>query len=279
LTALALAIAVKGGWDADHLAEELRRAGVPPRAEVHIACNPEWEPARCPPSLLVHSVPSASLCELWGVAIANSTAPWVAVLHADALPAPGWFAAMTREIEREGWRDGYWGPVEPKPGISGGRMVGYLTEYCQFHRPLEAGLREIPGSNLVLPRDRTGNAGEFSKTRLLQQGLSPKYVPDAITLYARRNKLSDYCVRRFHHGRAYASERTPRLSLARALPLSAALPFLRTARVVHHAWLHKDLRAASVRLLPAILLAETCWSAGELIGYVTRRPGEVSALD
>ena len=77
-------------------------------------------------------------------------------------------------MEREGWSDGYWGPVEPEPNISPGRLVGYLTEYCLFHRPIEAGLKEIPGSNLVLPRERIGDAASFSKTRLLQQGLAPK---------------------------------------------------------------------------------------------------------
>jgi hypothetical protein len=158
-------------------------------------------------------------------------------------------------------------------------MLGYLTEYCQFHRPLEKGLREVPGSNLVLPRERVDAAPDFSKTRLLAQGLAPKYVADAVVLYARPNPLLDYCRRRFSHGRAYAATRTPHLPLVQALPLSAALPFVRAGRIVQHAWRHRELRGASLRLLPAILLAEACWSAGELTGYVTRRSGRTAALD
>ena len=64
-----------------------------------------------------------------------------------------------------------------------------------------------------------------------------------------------------------------------AFPLCAALPFVRAGRIVQHAWRHRELRGASLRLLPAILLAEACWSAGELTGYVTRRPGNAAAID
>lgn len=276
---LALAIAVKGAWHADRLVEELEAAGVPVETEIHVACDRQFAPPSPPPPLIVHPMTGASLFELWGIAIAKSGSAWIAVLHAAALPAPGWFAAMTREIQREGRSDGYWGPVEPKAVTTGGQMLGYLTEYCQFHRPLEKGLREVPGSNLVLPRERIDDAPDFSKTRLIGQGLAPKYVADAIVLYARGNPLLDYCRRRFSHGRAYAATRTPQLPLVKALPLCAVLPLVRMGRIVRHAWRHRQLRRPSLRLLPAILLAEVCWSAGELTGYVTRCAGRTVALD
>ena len=252
---------------------------MPRGTEVHVACDPEFAPVVPPPSLSVCPLAGASLFDLWGLAIERSRAPWVAILHAYALPGAGWLSAMEREIEREGWSDGYWGPVEPELDISPNSMVGYLTEYCQFHRPIEPKLKEIPGSNLVLPRERIGESRSFSKTRLLQEGLAPKCVPDAIVLYARPFALGDYCRRRFRHGRAYAAARSPRVPLAKAFALSAVLPFVRTSRVVRHAWRDKELRSASLRLLPTILLAETCWSAGELIGYITRQSGTPSALD
>jgi hypothetical protein len=158
-------------------------------------------------------------------------------------------------------------------------MIGYLTEYCQFHRPLDPDLREVPGSNLVLPHGRIEAGRDFSKTRLLQHGLEPRLVEGAVVLYARPLKLGEYCRRRFRHGHAYAAKRTPRLSLVVAIPMTVALSFVRTARVMRHAWSHKAMRLASLRRLPAIFVAETCWSAGELTGYVTRRAGDPSALD
>ncbi|MEO8454770.1 MAG: hypothetical protein ABI454_06395 [Sphingomicrobium sp.] len=279
MTTFSLAIAVKGEWDANRLLHDLRSAGADPSSEIHVACDPEHAPATVPQGLNVHVKANASLFDLWGLAIAQSRSEWVAILHADALPGPGWFSAIQRAIDTEGWKDGYWGPVEPRFGPSDRRMISYLTEYCQFHRPLDPSLKEIPGSNLILPRKRIEATEDFSKTRLLQQGLAPRLVEDAVALYARPFRFRDYRGRRFRHGRAFAAARTPRLSVTAAVPLTAALPFVRCARIVRHAWRHKDLRRASVRWLPAILAAETCWSAGELTGYVTRRLGDASALD
>jgi hypothetical protein len=279
LTSLALAIAVKGEWQPDRLLRDLRSAGAAASTEIHIACDPRHAPATVANGLNVHTQANASLFDLWGLAIAQSRSDWIAILHADALPAPGWFAAMREAIARDPRSDGYMGPVEPRFGPSDPRMAGYLTEYVQFHRPLDPRLSEVPGNNLVLPRTRLEGSGDFSKTRLLQQGLSPHAVETAVVLYSRQLRLGEYCGRRFRHGRAYAAARTPRLSLLIAIPLTAALPVVRTTRIMRHAWRHKPLRLAALRRLPAILLAESCWSAGELTGYVTRRPGDTSALD
>lgn len=279
MSRLALAIATKSEWDPGWLLGRLTAAGVPSSAEIHIACDERFAPVTSAPGLRVHAEANASLFELWAAAVQGSNAPWVAILHADALPAPGWFDAMQRAIEEHPLGEGFWGAVEPDFAGSASRMIGYLTEYCQFHRPIEPNLSEVPGSNLVLPRGRISVSSEFSKTRLLRQGFTPKRIDDAVVLYARPFALADYCRRRFRHGRAYAAARTPRLSLVRAVPLAAALPFLRSARVLRHAWRHAGLRAASLRWLPAILLVESFWSVGELCGYLTRRPGQLSALD
>lgn len=277
MSGLALAIARKGAWDAHQLVQDLMAAGLPDSVEVHVGCDAEhvhWHSR-----LLIHPAAGASLFDLWSLAIAGSRAPWIAVLHGDGLPSHGWFEAVTRTIDGDQWPDGYWGPVEPRAGSDARVMLGYLDEYCQFHRPIDVGMLEIPGSNLILPRARLGSSPHFSKTRLLREGLAPKFVPDAVVVYARANGFFDYCRRRFHHGRAYAAYRTPRLSLFKALPLTAALPFVRTGRVLRHAWRHRSLRYPVVRLLPGLLLAESCWSAGELTGYLTRRPGDAAALD
>jgi len=279
LSHLALAIAVKGEWDAQELAQRLKVAGVTPDAEVHVACDPEFAPTSIPPTLCVHMLASASLFQLWALAAAKSRSPWVAILHGYGLPAPGWFDAMERVIELEGWRDGYWGPVEPAFAPSDKRMTGYLTEYCQFHRPVDPTLKEVPGSNLALPRERIGGSDEFSKTRLLQEGLAPKYIEAAVVNYARPYAFGDYIMRRFRHGRVYAASRTPKLPLFRAIPLCVALPFVRAARIMRYAARDQELRKASLRALPSILVAETLWSAGELAGYVTRRPGKLADVD
>lgn len=277
MSELVLAIAQKGVWDAHQLVRDLMAAGLPESVEVRVSCDAEHGHSH--PRILVHAAAGASLFDLWSLAIAGSCAPWIAVLHGDGLPGPGWFDAMLREIERNQWPDGYWGPVEPRAGSDAKVMLGYLNEYCQFHRPIAVGMHEIPGSNLVLPRARLGSSHDFSKTRLLKGGLAPKFVADAVVFYGRSSDLLNYCRRRFHHGRAYAAGRAPPISLFKAFPLTAALPILRTGRVLRHAWRHRSLRFPVARLLPWLLLAESCWSAGELTGYLTRRPGKVAALD
>lgn len=280
MSCLGLAIAVKGEWDAQQLLRDLRNAGADPSTEIHVACEPEHTPSSSPRSLVIHSQSKASLFDLWGAAIAGNSAPWIAILHADALPAPGWFAAMTEAIERESWSDGYWGPVEPAFGTSDARMIGYLTEYAQFHSPIGVRMNEIPGSNLVLPRERLGySRDDFSKTRLLGEGLAPRLVDGAKVRYERPLQFGAYCARRFRHGRAFAAKRTPTLPVLRAIPLALALPFVRSARILGNTWRHPQLRVAALRWLPAALLAETCWSAGELIGYLSRKPGDQAALD
>ena len=274
---LALAIATKGEWDPDRLLAELRKAGMKSSMEVHVACVKA--PGTSAPGLNIHLSAGSSLFELWAIAIERSNADWIAVLHADALPAPGWFAAIESAIASEGSRDGYWGPVEPGFGPGDPRLIGYLTEYVQFHRPLEPEMAEIPGSNLVIPRRRLDGGPDFSKTRLLGEGLSPKPIEDAVVLSSRPFSLLEYCSRRFRHGRSYAAKRTPKLSLLVAIPMTLVLPFVRTARILRHAWRHPQFRLPSLRWLPHILIAETCWSAGELAGYATGNPGDSSALD
>ncbi|NUT00292.1 MAG: hypothetical protein HOP96_04900 [Sphingomonas sp.] len=279
MTSFALAIATKGDWDPDKLLEALGAAGVGPPTEVHVACDPGHAPATSLRGFTIHVREGASLFDLWGLAIDASNADWVAILHADALPVPGWFAAMKGAIEREGWKDGYWGPVEPAFEGSDDRSIGYLTEYVQFHRPIDPKTKEVPGSNLVLPRSRIRRGAGFSKTRLLDEGLAPKFIGEAVVQYSRPFDFRDYCERRYRHGRSYAAKRTPRRSRLVTVPMSFVLPFVRTARIVRQSWRHRHLRRAMLRWIPVILLAETFWSAGELAGYVTGRSGNVSEID
>lgn len=280
MTDLGLAIATKGEWDPEKLLATLREAGIEASVEVHVAGDPKHAPTTTAPGLTIHLRENASLFELWGLAIDRCTAPWVAILHADALPVAGWFAAMNEAIEREGLADGYWGPVEPDFGTDDPRTVAYLTEYVQFRWPISNDMKEVPGSNLVLPRQRLGfSGGDFSKTRLLGEGLDPRLVEQARVRYARPYRFADYCGRRFRHGRAYAAKRMPKLSLLKAIPMTLVLPAVRIDRILAHAFQHRQGGLSWLRWFPAILFAETCWSVGELVGYVTGRPGDLARLD
>ena len=70
------------------------------------------------------------------------------VARGRASSAPGWFAAITREIERDGQSDGYWGPIEPKPGDRGRPDARLPNRILPVSSTGGTGLREVPGSNL-----------------------------------------------------------------------------------------------------------------------------------
>ena len=279
MTKLALAIAVKGPWEADRLLHHLQAAGVPASTEIHVACDVVHEPASPRGRLIIHAIARKSLFELWAIAIRGSNSPWIAILHADALPAPGWYEAVDEAIGRSQGCDGFWGPVEPGVQPHDVRMVAYLTEYVQFHRPAHPRLLEVPGSNLILPRAVLGSMTEFSKTKLVGHGLTPARVDEAVVLYTRPIRFPAYCRRRYRHARAYAATRVPRPPLPVAIAMTLALPAIRTVRVFRHAWRHRHLRMPVLRWFSHVAIAETWWSAGELVGYWTRRQGALPDID
>ncbi len=101
MTSLALAIAVEGRvgrlTDCFAICEAPARD---PSTEIHVACDPEHAPATAARRDSLFTRKLMRHCSTFGdSAIAQSRSDWVAILHADALPAPGWFAAIHRAIE------------------------------------------------------------------------------------------------------------------------------------------------------------------------------------
>jgi len=284
VTELSLAIAVKGPWDASDLTRALAAAGaMSPRIDIHLACD-------CAPDGPLDGIDvvlgeGLSLFQLWGIAAAQCRAPYIAILHGHAPPAAGWAEAMLAALGSE---QALCGPVEPGYPPSDPRITGYLVEYCQFHRPIAAGLGEMPGNNLVLARSMLPSCeilerDGFSKTLMLATGsLHWTWVTDAIVEHHRPFALLAFCRRRYRHGRSYGAARLTQVNAPPRLILLCAtglLPLVRVARIVRHAWRQTALRFAVLRRLPAILLAETCWSAGEFIGTLTGQQGDVARLD
>lgn len=282
---LSLAIAVKGPWDVHGLTRALRAAGaMSPRIDIHLACD-------CAPNGPVGGInvvvrDGLSLAQLWGVAAAQCRSPAIAILHGHAPPAPAWAKAMLTAL---GSRQALCGPVEPGYSPSDPRITGYLVEYCQFHRPSATEMSEVPGNNLVLPRSMLPSSeilerDGFSKTLMLvtNKSLRWRWVTGAVVEHCRPFVMLPYCRRRYRHGRSYGAARLNHLNAPPRLILlvgTGLLPVIRVARIIRHAWRHTALRFAVLRRLPVILLAETCWSAGEFVGYLTGRPGDLALVD
>jgi len=227
-----------------------------------------------------------SIFQLWGQGTAASRARDVAILDIHCPPAPGLFAAVAAELKDD--PEAFFGPVEPAYDASDRRMVGYLVEYVQFHRPIAAGMGEVAGNNLVMRRDLAGEAqtlktAGFVKTQILPTlAQAPRLVPEAVVLHGKPYNRKGFSSRRYWHGRAFAAHRPgspgapPRLL---ALLFTPLLPVLRVMRIHRHAARVEACRIAFWRFLPDLILAETCWSFGELVGYLTGDAGPARNLD
>lgn len=249
------------------------------------------EPIPAPPGAITQlMIPDASVFRLWGAAIAQASADYVAVMDISAPPHPEWLHAMLNAIQSGG--QACYGPVETGYQPGDRRIIGYLIEYAQFHRPVAGHLAEIPGNNFVLRRAEAGEPEQlrdtgFSKTAILnrwaQQGRQPPVLVDAAIVEHRKpfDTLS-YFVRRYRHGRCYAADRVVGLSLVRRIGFAMRtplLPFVRVNRIRRHAARVPKLRSAFRRFVLTVAFVESAWSFGELMGYLAGEGGCRALLD
>ncbi len=293
LPELSLAIAVYGGGGThayEDWLDSLDEASLR-RIELIFASSAPLS-FRAPPGVAVCLIerPGETPVRLWGAAVAAARGRHVCVLDAHAAPAAGWLEAILEAVQGSG--DRFWGPVVCDYAAGDRRMIGYLTEYVQFHPPIADTLREIPGNNLVIP-----NPGEaayedlltkgFSKTAMLESWARdpdswPVRVDGARVTHRRALDRAAYVVRRYRHGRSYGGNRATRAGLAKRLRLAAplvALPVVRVGRIGMHARATRFLFGAFVRHLPSILAAETAWSLGEFAGTLFGAGSATDRLD
>lgn len=286
MVTLALLFAAKGACDAAALNRMLETSGVLDRPEVEVHVLGDSTTRMTPPDgVRLHlATEPLSVFRLWGAGISRTTARYVAILDAQYVPAPGWLDAVLDRLDDS--PAAFFGPVEPGYSAQDMRIIGYLTEYVQFHRPIIATTTEVAGANLILPRTATGDLADlaahgFVKTALLGR-MTPELAPDCLVIHHKTFALGPYRRRRYRHGRAYAAHRLkqpdapPRLAAALFTPL---LPFLRVARIYRHARRIETCRVAFWRFWPHLLWVEAGWSAGECLGYLTGRGGDESLID
>jgi len=288
MVTLALIFAAKGACDGAALNRMLETSGVldRPEVEVHILGDSTTRLHPPPPEgvRLYLATEPVSVFRLWGTGIGRTTARYVAILDAQSVPARGWLDAVLDRLDDS--PAAFFGPVEPRYSAQDMRIIGYLTEYVQFHRPIIATGTEVAGANLILPRTATGDPADlaahgFVKTALLGR-MSPELAPECLVIHHKTFALGPYRRRRYRHGRAYAAHRLkqpdapPRLAAALFTPL---LPFLRVARIYRHARRIETCRVAFWRFWPHLLWVEAGWSAGECLGYLTGRGGDESLID
>lgn len=237
---------------------------------------------------VVHSEHGRSIFHMWGAAMRHASSTYLAVADARCPPAPTWLAAA-----RHAMADGvpaFFGPVSFRDTGDRLSVVEYLLEYGQFAPPVDRTMNQVPGNNFVFRRDlldqRALRDGQFHKVffvdALRLRGLPPVFCDGLEVFYSKRYRRQRYLVRRFAHGRTYAALRSHEqglgMRLLRGLS-SPVLPLLRIGRVAGSISGKPELRAALLRHIAYAVAAETAWSLGECVGYLTARPGDPADLD
>lgn len=290
---LSLAIAAKGLADAAPFLAAVAdgRYGDSEDVEIILAHDGSDRIAGVPGRIVqIVRPPTDSIFHLWAAAISRAQAEYVAIMDVHSLPAPEWREAMLGAIAEGG--SGYYGPVESSYPPGDDRIIGYLVEYVQFHRPIPDGFDEIPGNSLVvrrslIPQDEMFGRRGFVKSTLIadwrERGTPlPRLVPAAAVRHAKPFNWRRYVVRRFRHGRCYGARRLekrphpPRLWLMMISPL---LPLVRVLRIWRHVTRLPQFQTPFLRYIGPILVAECGWSLGELTGYVAGEGGTGALLD
>lgn len=293
LPKVTLAIAAKGLVDAKPFLAAVEDGRYGSSADVEIILAHDGvdriadAPARISQLMLP---PTVSIFHLWAAAIGQARAEYVAIMDVYSLPSLEWHQAILDALGDNG--SGYYGPVEACYGPGDARVIGYLAEYVQFHRPISEALGEIPGNNLIVRRSLISQDQDFVRRGFFKSALMaewgengtplPRLVPVAAVYHAKPFDWRHYIVRRFRHGRCYAARRLekkprpPRLWFILTSPL---LPFVRVLRIWRHVERVPKFRSALLRYFMPILIAETAWSLGELVGYVAGEGRSGQLLD
>jgi hypothetical protein len=214
--------------------------------------------------------------------LARATGEIIGILEDRAPPRAGWARTVVR------LHQGPWGAIGGAIECAPGDLLNWAFYVCDFSRyglPFASGPRRwISDVNVSYKRalmDTTRDVWHtrFNETlvhwRLLEQGetlyLSSELVVDYQSPY---RSLLGVLPERFHWGRLFGSVRTANLGEARRWLFVLLGPLIPVVLVLRHA----RTQAAKGNLpryfaaLPLVAILTAAWTAGEVWGYLTRRP-------
>lgn len=204
----------------------------------------------------------------------------MALIEDDCLVADGWCDAILGAHGSAAGAIG--GPIEPGPYRTSLDWAIYFCEYARFMRPFAGRVDVLPGNNISYAKSALGKLDEevegergfyetFANQRLLDAGDTLMAVPEAAVSNINSWPAAHLTAVPFHHGRGYAALRCEHDSRARRVVFAAltpVLPALKTVRIAAEVLRRRRLAVAFIRALPAILLFNTSWAAGECVGYL-----------
>lgn len=224
--------------------------------------------------------------ELRGIGIRHAQARLVALLEDHGRPDRHWCAELVREHEQQ-----------PYAAVGGAmenaidKPLNWSVYFCDFGRyqnPVSRGPAPfVSDANVCYKRtalDRVSEAWSkaYNETRvhaaLGARGETLCLSPDLVVYQHRLNlRVGSTLRERYVWGRSYAATRAaalPRLRRLMLAALSPALPPVLVLRQLKGVMRTRRNRAAFLRALPLSILLSLAWSYGELVGYITARPGK-----
>jgi hypothetical protein len=221
---------------------------------------------------------------LWGLAIQQASAPLVAIINAQCIPADDWLASIARLAAEHADIAGIGGPIDAPEYGSAIDWAIYFTRYSAYMPPVTAGpAAEIPGDNAVYRKamldrywlDRDQGFWETLFHRQLHSAGERLYMsPDMRVRLGRSGGARQFARARFRHGRHYGATRpasSAPMRIARVLAAPVLMPLLQARigrRVMRQ---RRDLMRAYLLALPWSTAFLSSWACGEINGYLAGR--------
>lgn len=250
------------------------------RMEVHVIrkqARPDSMDTEGPVEIHWHQVEKPmTIPEMRRIGIERSSAARIALLEDDCIVGSQWLQAVLAAIDSGCKVIG--GPINPGDYNRGLDWAVFYCEYGRFLTPFSGRVSALPGNNVSYSRELVGQAHDgsgfyeiFFHEQLLQSGTELQADERMAVTNINSWRLADCSVSPFHHGRAYAAQRFGEGFKFRRLVfglLSPLLPVIKTVRTLEEirSCRRKDLPI--MRAFAWMIVFHSCWSAGELIGYL-----------
>ncbi len=162
----------------------------------------------------------------------------------------------------------------------------YLADYIRYMNPRPASVVanlsdcNVSYKRAALDRIQAVWQVEFHEpsvhAALQQQGEALWFAPNVVVDQQRTMRLGTALRDRYSFGRLFGSERaqlTSKWRRALYMIMTLLLPLLLVGRVAQHVFGKRRCRMAFLFVLPMLIILSAAWAWGELVGYVTARPG------
>jgi Glycosyl transferase family 2 len=208
--------------------------------------------------------------------ILNAKADLIAMLEDDCMVGPKWYQSIVEAHQAPYPAVG--GAIDPGSYSRGIDWGIYYCEYSRFLSPFSGVVPALPGNNVSYKRNAldlesisNGLYEVFLHEKWQKSGVE-LFAADGMAVYNNNSWRAKSCVSTpFHHGRAYAAQRfgtglTPKKFLYGVLAIM--LPLLKSTRTIRDVVSRKQPELPVLKALPWIVLFQSCWSVGEITGYL-----------